>query len=383
MSPNVNVGINKAKEDGNTHQISHTGTKVVGTESVTIQSGQDTNIIGSQVQGEKVTATIGKNLNITSLQDVNDYTSKTKTAGMNMSIAPHMAPVISGSLGRQTMDSRYKSVTEQAGIYAGDSGLFATVENTTKLTGAIIDAKGSSHLKTKNLEIQDIQNEATYHTSGRNVGLSSTLKDAPKSILQTIPSLSIPVQGQADSVTRSAIVEAIVIEAEHSNRETLNKDTQEALNKLETIFNKKSVEERLALTNILASEGFKLIGDIAVKERSRLLEKVNRSIDDKEKSKYLKEANKWNDGGEYKVLLHGLMGSLVSKLSGGNVLTGFSGAAANESLQPALSRIKDDNVHKLASMAIGYIAGRGIETASISEKATEYNWLTHREQQDF
>lgn len=40
MSLNVNVGLNKAKEEGNTHQTNHTGTKVEGTESVTIQSGK-------------------------------------------------------------------------------------------------------------------------------------------------------------------------------------------------------------------------------------------------------------------------------------------------------------------------------------------------------
>ena len=154
MSPNVNVGINKAKEDGNTHQISHTGTKVVGTESVTIQSGQDTNITGSQVQGETVRAKVGKDLNITSLQDVNDYHETSSASGLNLSIGDITklgakgANITGGaSYSKGKMDSNYASVTEQAGIYAGNSGLSATVGNTTQLRGAIIDAKGSSHLK--------------------------------------------------------------------------------------------------------------------------------------------------------------------------------------------------------------------------------------------
>ena len=138
MSPNVNVGLNKAKEDGKTHQTSHTGTKVVGTESVAIQSGQDTNIMGSQVQGEKVTATIGKDLNITSLQDTNDYHETSSASGLNLSVGNITKLGTKGSnitggasYSKGKMDSNYASVTEQAGIYAGTGGFHVETRGTT------------------------------------------------------------------------------------------------------------------------------------------------------------------------------------------------------------------------------------------------------------
>lgn len=43
-----------------------------------------------------------------------------------------------------------------------------------------------------------------------------------------------------------------------------------------------------------------------------------------------KEALKWQDGGDYKVLLHSLAGGLMAKMGGGDFLSGAAGAGVNE-----------------------------------------------------
>lgn len=104
--------------------------------------------------------------------------------------------------------------------------------------------------------------------------------------MQTIPSMAIPVQRQANSVTCSAIAESVIIEAGQSNRETITRDTKQALNQLEMIFDKKAVEERMELANIIARDGAKLIGDIATKKAWDAQVKALQETDPVKRAKY-------------------------------------------------------------------------------------------------
>ncbi|MBM6825475.1 hemagglutinin repeat-containing protein, partial [Veillonella magna] len=90
------IGINKAKSEGLTDRTTHTGTTVVGIDAVQISSGKDTNMIGSQVQGNKITAKIGGDLQIASVQDTDNYKSTSKTSGMSISYTPGHAGIVSG-----------------------------------------------------------------------------------------------------------------------------------------------------------------------------------------------------------------------------------------------------------------------------------------------
>ena len=55
-----------------------------------------------------------------------------------------------------------------------------------------------------------------------------------------------------------------------------------------------------------------------------------------------------------------IMGTLVSKEAG--MTKGLTGAGLNALLQKELGKIKDKEVHKIASAAIGYLAGGKIGT---------------------
>ena len=194
---------------------------------------------------------------------------------------------------------------------------------------------------------------------------------------------SIPVTGNAGSITRSAIADGIIEVADKKDLEAINHDTANALNKLDAIFNLKDVKEKQALANAMAKEGFGLIGDIAVSKQKDLIAKSIAAKANKDEAKaqqYLDEAKKWSDGGEYKVALHGLLGGLVSAYGGNGFADGLTAGAVNEYMTKTLGKLPNSTLKKLASGLIGQLAGKDIGSA-IAEKATEFNWLTHEEQQ--
>lgn len=123
-----------------------------------------------------VTATVGGNLNISSLQDTDTYRSTSKSSGVSISYTPGQAGIVSGGQTTGKINSDYSSVAQQAGIYAGTGGYDITTNGTTRLTGAVIAGKAdkeTNRLTTGNLIMQDIQNEASYSAGSGGFNLST------------------------------------------------------------------------------------------------------------------------------------------------------------------------------------------------------------------
>ena len=271
------------------------------------------------------------------------------------------------------------SVTEQASIYAGDGGFAVNVGDTTHLKGAVIDSTASAEKKsltTGHLVMEDIHNTATY--SAKNYGMTISKGTSQASG----PTMSIPVKGDGSSVTYSAISRGIIKAADRDISD-INRDTEHALNKLGKIFDKKKVEERQVLSNLISKEGFTLIGDLAVHKQKELLAKAMEAEKDGKKDlakQYVKEAKEWSDGGSYKIALHSAFGAIVSSLNGGNIGIGAAGAGLTEALQKELGKIKSPEVHKLAAAVIGAVATQSTSGAAVAMDGTTYNWLMHSDQ---
>ena len=132
----------KGSENGIEDTTTYTGTHVVGSNNVSIESGNDTNLIGSTISGQSVTAKVGNNLTVESLQDSRIYHETSKNKGISISGANFISqPTINGVNVKGNVDSTYKSVTDQSGIYVGNDGVNITVGNTTTLKGATITSK--------------------------------------------------------------------------------------------------------------------------------------------------------------------------------------------------------------------------------------------------
>lgn len=230
--------------------------------------------------------------------------------------------------------------------------------------------------------MENIHNKAEYHADSNGIEWSPEYISRSNPLGTAVP-MGIPMKGKADSKTYSAISDGIITIAGSQTQAQINHDTEQSLNQLEKIFNQKKVEERQKIVDIVSREGFTLIGDMAVSRQKKLLQQALKA--DKEGNgalakQYLQEAAKWQEGGEYKVLLHSTLGGLLSSLTGNGFTSGITSAGLNEALQHELGKIKNSELHKLASALIGQVATDSSSGSAIAMKATEYNWLTHTDQ---
>ena len=396
----------KGTENGIEDSTTHTGTHVVGSNNVSITSGNDTNLIGSTISGKGVTAKVGNNLTVESLQDSQIYHETSKSKGLSISGANFISqPTINGVNVKGNIDSTYTSVTEQSGISAGSDGINIAVGKTTTLKGGTITSKATpekNKISTKSLVMEDIHNEASYKAKKSGIAMNTSGLTA-KGVLGKInplglsPVVSIPVSDEAQSTTKSAISDAILVEVEGKTLTTINRDTEHALNSIKPIFDKADVKERMEYVNAVSDEGFKLIGDIAMKQAQKYEEKAVNTSDEALKKRYQKEADKWKDGGIYKVALHGGFGAVVSNMAGGSSLEGFTVSSANEVMVGAIAKelakypnstvdangkyVDNSDVYKFASAILGNTVSHSSLGTGISLSATQNNYLTHEQNQ--
>lgn len=316
---------NAAKQKSNTKVITHTGTSVVGSDAVTITSGKDTHISGSKVIGKSVTADVGGNLTIESLQDTKTYVGESSNKGFSVSTNAGSLSNVSMSSSKGKMKSDYASVTDQAGIYAGDGGFVINTAEKTSLTGAVIDSTADSNknkLSTKLLDVKDVENTAEY--TSRNVGmsynhvgnyknLSKAGKDAVWNTLGALPNLLPDSSKSSSSTTKSAISNGTIeVRDANFNMQTLSRDTKDSLNKLDEIFDKKKIEERQELSKLFAKEAFG-------------------------------QLHNWNptskEGKAAKAIAHGVVAEVSARMAGNKPGSGFYAGATNEALIGEIQKI--------------------------------------------
>ena len=378
----IGASYGKGKEQIEETTLTHTPSDITAKNTASLSSGNDTTIKGGIIKGNKVTANAGR-MSIESEQDKKNYKETSKTSGLSISYTPGSAVTVSGGKGKTNTDSTYESVTKQAGIYAGKEGYDIQVKNNTHLKGGIIDSKAPAEknkLTTGTLTWENIDNKAEYKAkaSGITVSTHAISKLNPLG-LGYVP--TIPVKGKAGSTTYAAIADSIITTTKEKTDKEISHDTANALNTLSEIFDKKKIEEKQEYVNILSQVGYRLIGDIAGHKENELNKKAEKARKENNSilaEKYEKEAKKWSESGTNRIAMHGIMGALVSKEAGAGMTKGLTGAGLNALLQKELGKIKDPEVHKMASAAIGYLAG-GKTGAAIAWQATTFNYLTHEQ----
>ena len=326
-------------------------------------------------------------MSIESEQDKKNYKETGKTTGLSISYTPGSAVSVSEGKGKTNTDSTYESVTKQAGIYAGQEGYDIQVKNNTHLKGAVIDSKAPAEknkLTTGTLTWENIDNKAEYKAKASGITASTNAISKLNPLgLGYVP--TVPVKGKAGSTTYAAIADSIITTTKEKTDKEISHDTTNALNTLSEIFDKKKIEEKQEYVNILSQVGYRLIGDIAGHKENELYKKAEKARKENNSilaEKYEKEAKKWSESGSNRIAMHGIMGALVSKEAGTGMTKGLTGAGLNALLQKELGKIKDKEVHKIASAAIGYLAG-GKTGAAIAHQATTFNYLTHEQYEQY
>ena len=168
------VGGSSGKEDGEskTYQASH-----LEAQTVTLNSQGDTNLIGSQVAGNKVNANVGGKLNIESLQDEERFKTKSSGGGLEVEFGFGNNWSLSG-YGNASKGTTYrKQVNEQAGIFTEEGGYHINADSVHLKGGAIASTNPkNSELATNKLTFEDIQNESS--SSAASASISGSLKES-------------------------------------------------------------------------------------------------------------------------------------------------------------------------------------------------------------
>ena len=147
--------------------------------------------------------------------------------------------------------------------------------------------------------------------------------------LHPTPSIPTVVQGSANSTTKSAVAPGTIDIRENPTQDisALSRDTANTLNELGRIFDKKSVEEQKELVNVFREEAFRLLHNLP------------------------------DDGSGRKVLLHFIVGGLISQFAGAGFASGATGAGLNEALINNLKGL-DPTIAQIASGVLGAAAAK-------------------------
>ena len=340
------IGASYGKGKGQTEEtiLTHTPSDITAKDTVSLSSGNDTVIRGGTVKGNKVTANAGR-MSIESEQDKKNYKETGKTSGLSISYTPGSAVTVSGGKGQTTIESTYESVTKQAGIYAGKEGYDIQVKNNTRLKGAVIDSqaeKEKNRITTGTLTWENIDNRAEYKASGKGISYTNGA-GIPLNALGLLSNMVPTVKDKAGTTTTSAVSKGTITIKDKENQkqdiEKLNRNTEDSLNKLKEIFDKKKIEEKQELIHMMNIVGNQIIHEAA-------------------------DHYGWKEGSTEKLLLHGAIGALTGTMSGGNALAGAVSGSVNEFALAYMEKTKGrdwmdthpDTVQAI-STALGAVAG--------------------------
>ena len=400
----VNVSGSKGNIAGT--DIVHNPTKITATNTLGVTTKQDIHIKDGVLKGEEIQANIGGNLEIHSVQDTHDYTDHTTSGGLGLSLSKKGTfNSLQSSVQRTGIDSTYTSVIHPSGMFAGSTGFNISVGNTTTLEGALLASQTDTNtLKIKQLVMKDMENRAKY-TYGSNG--ASYLSDVQyrkslqhirnkKNAILTDSNLSVPAKihrlqqldqdkdytshlkyvnslhnqvgllpnmlpgerKEAYSMTKSSIaLGTIDVENPKVDVSQINRDINDSIHTLETIFNKQDIQERQELTKLFnryANEAIHHISDIAG----------------------------WKEGSSEKVALHAIVGNISANMVNGNTNVGTAAGGLSELLAPAILEASNQDPARAQwlAYALGYATdklagGMGELGGSISHYGVKWNLL--------
>ncbi|HFZ1005045.1 TPA: hemagglutinin repeat-containing protein [Klebsiella aerogenes] len=266
----ANVNAAKGKDNGN--GTDWTETTIDSGKTVTIKSGNDTVLNGAQVNGNKIVADVGHDLLMRSQQDSNKYDSKqTSVAAGGSFTFGSMTGSGYISASQDKMKSRFDSVAEQTGMFAGDGGFDITVGNHTQLDGAVIASTATADknsLDTGTLGFTDIHNEADFKTqhSGISISGAGSFGDQFKGNMPGGMISAAGNSGHAEGTTQAAVADGTITIRDKDNQKqdvaNLSRDTEHANDSISPIFDKEKEQNRLKEIGMISDIGGQ-VADIA------------------------------------------------------------------------------------------------------------------------
>lgn len=352
----VFANVNAAKGRDNGNGTDWTETTIDSGKTVTIKSGNDTMLNGAQVNGGKIVADVGHDLLMSSQQDSNKYDSKqTSVAAGGSFTFGSMTGSGYIAASQDKMKSRFDSVAEQTGMFAGDGGFDITVGNHTQLDGAVIASTATADknsLDTGTLGFTDIHNEADFKTQHSGISISGAGSFGDK-FQGNMPGGMISAagnSGHAEGTTQAAVADGTITIRDRDNQKqdvaNLSRDTEHANDNISPIFDKEKEQNRLKEIGMISDIGGQaadiartqgelnalkvaqdtygpLPADATEEQRQAYLAKL------RETPEYKKEQEKFGTGSDIQRGIQAATAALQG-LAGGNLAGALAGASAPE-----------------------------------------------------
>ena len=352
---NGNKGVGKEKGTGTTW----TETTLDAGNQASLISGRDAALKGAQVNADKITAKVGRDLTLQSLQDTDDYKSKQSNVSGGASFTfGTMTGSASVSVSQSKIDSKYQSVQEQTGLFAGKGGYQVEVGKHTQLDGSVIASTAEAdknRLSTGTLGWSDLKNEAEYKSQMQSASVSSGNGGAD-GFTSNMPSgmlIAYNHGGSASGTTSSAISNGTLDIRDPGQQKqdvaTLSRDVEHANGSISPIFDKEKEQKRLREVQLIGEIGTQVTDIVrtegqlkADQEASKELEEKgiyrpgsNASKEEVEKYQtkliatdaYQQIMGKYGTGGDYQRVAQAVTAALQG-LAGGDIGSALAGASA-------------------------------------------------------
>ncbi|MEK9498090.1 VENN motif pre-toxin domain-containing protein, partial [Photorhabdus sp. P32] len=199
---------------------------------------------------------------------------------------------------RDKMHSKFESVKEQTGIFAGKGGFDIRVGEHTQLDGAVIGStadKDRNRLETGTLGFSDIRNKAEYKTEHQSVGMS-TGGAVGSQLVSNLSSNMLSGANHSDSkssTTHAAVSDGTITvrDADKQKQDIagLSRDTENAANGLTPIFDKEKEQRRLAQAQAIANIGIQVMDIYNTQEAITATKKATEALKDPERQQALKQ----------------------------------------------------------------------------------------------
>ena len=378
----VTARLSNSQSQSHDEKTSYVPTVVTGANSVSIDSGRDTSVLGAQVYGGKVDLTVGRDLAIVSDQNTETQTASQSswslggTLGMRAGGIPYGSISASESSGKAS--GNYISVVNQAGLYAGDGGFNVNVGGVTTLTGAALASTADASLNsltTGALVTSDLQNSSSWNASSSGFGFSLGMTGSKPGETSSRPGIgglqpSLPQNesGSSSGTAVASIAPGAINILDPATQKMLtgmtpdqakaavdraaaaqNKEADTLPNLSQTLQNQAA---RTAAFGAASSTTANLVGTFANAEmlaaRKTINElnnqlKANGGLTPEQQQQYADAQaayDAWNEGGAARVLLHGITQGVLAGIGGGSATVGLEGglgAAAGAAIGPRIA----------------------------------------------
>lgn len=323
---------------------------------------------------------MGHDLLISSQQDTSKYDSKqTSVAAGGSFTFGSMTGSGYIAASRDKMKSRFDSVAEQTGMFAGDGGFDITVGKHTQLDGAVIASTATpdkNHLDTGTLGFSDLHNEADYKVSHSGISLSGGGSFGDK-FQGNMPGGMISAgghSGHAEGTTQAAVADGTITirdrDSQKQNLANLSRDPAHANDSISPIFDKEKEQRRLQTVGLISDIGSQ-VADIARTQgelnalkaaKEATSETLPANATEKQRQEYLaklrdtqayrNEMAKYGTGSEIQRGIQAATAALQG-LAGGNLAGALAGASAPELAHLLKSTEKDPAVNAIAHAILG------------------------------